>query len=69
MKQDEVGQEQIPAWKKHGRNGPFDWWMGCKEHGTDWQDFCFSCWLAVKHNKEIEAKLETESAEQEGGGE
>lgn len=35
-----------PAWKRNGRNGPLDWWLGCQTHGDQWNEHCMSCGIA-----------------------
>lgn len=60
-----------PGWKRNGRNGPFDWWLGCKDHGYDYQRGCLSCSMAEGHNIEFQQKLDRERAattKQEEGG-
>lgn len=49
-----------PAWKRNGRNGPLDWWLGCKTHGTQWNEHCLSCGIAIDHNIDFKARLERE---------
>ena len=51
-----------PAWKKHGRNGPFDWWLACQTHGYDYARGCMSCSMASDHNADFAEKLNLESA-------
>jgi hypothetical protein len=49
-----------PGWKRNGRNGPLDWWLGCQHHGDQWVQSCLSCGIALDHNYEFKAKLELE---------
>lgn len=49
-----------PGWKRNGRNGPLDWWLGCKVHGYDYQRGCMSCSMAEDHNIEFQKKLDRE---------
>lgn len=50
-----------PAWKRNGRKGPFDWWIGCALHTDAFVDSCMSCGIAQKHNEELRARIERES--------
>ncbi len=52
-----------PAWKRNNRVGPFDWWLGCQEHGADLtaEDRCLSCAAAAMHNRKLQLKLELEA--------
>jgi hypothetical protein len=49
-----------PGWKRNGRNGPLDWWLGCNEHGDKWVASCMSCGIAIDHNIDFKEKLERE---------
>lgn len=51
-----------PAWKRNGRAGPFDWWIGCKFHGGKFlrPESCLSCRLAATLNVELRKRLERE---------
>lgn len=51
-----------PGWKRNGRNGPLDWWLGCKDHGYDYRRGCLSCSMAEDHNTEFQQKLDREQA-------
>ncbi len=55
--------EQEPAWKRHGRNGPFDWWLGCQQHGAELTSACMSCRFAIDHNHELQKRLDAEKQE------
>lgn len=55
-----------PAWKRNGRSGPLDWWLGCQTHGDQWDERCLSCGIAIDHNIDFEAKLERERAADAG---
>jgi len=50
-----------PAWKRNGRAGPFDWWMGCETHGGQLDLRCLSCQMANDMNTELRAKLDREA--------
>ena len=55
--------ETVPGWKKHGRAGPLDWWIGCRSHNTasgEFEERCPSCRIAAKHNAELKEQLERE---------
>lgn len=55
-----------PAWKRNGRSGPLDWWLGCQTHGDQWDERCLSCGIAIDHNIDFKAKLERERAADAG---
>ena len=55
-----------PAWKRNGRSGPLDWWLGCQTHGDQWDERCLSCGIAINHNINFKAKLERERAADAG---
>lgn len=56
-----------PGWKRNGRGGPLDWWLGCGTHGDKWACGCMSCALATDHNEEFRVKLEREKASHRPG--
>lgn len=50
-----------PAWKRNGRNGPFDWWLACQTHGYEWKRGCLSCMTASDLNDDFAEKLKREA--------
>lgn len=55
-----------PGWKREGRNGPFDWWLSCNQHGYDYARGCLSCSMVEDHNIEFQQKLDAERAPAHG---
>lgn len=52
-----------PAWKKNGRAGPFDWWVGCRVHGAEYVAGCLPCVTAEKLNDDLRQRLEQDGAQ------
>jgi hypothetical protein len=51
-----------PAWKRNNRDGPLDWWLGCRKHGANLsaEGWCATCTCAAAHNRLFAAKLALE---------
>lgn len=50
----------MEAWEKHGRAGPFDWWLGCEKHGVILEEWCMSCAIANQFNKKLQERMDRE---------
>lgn len=59
--------DDTPAWKRHNRQGPLDWWVGCREHGIASESGCWSCLVVAHLNGQFAKQLEDESAQERRG--
>lgn len=46
-----------PLWKKQGRHGALDWFLGCAYHGAELHQGCLSCKASSEHNSRFADEL------------